>query len=207
MFSGRGERTRSSGKNYTPPVDAVTKARFEAVALPYLDAVYRMARTLGGNETEADDLAQETFARAFRAFDRFELREYGARPWLLRILHNVFYTAKGRQRREPTLLDDVDFDSFPAELDGASEEPTTAATVDWDQFDDELKNAVELLQPEYRVVLLLWAIEGLSYREIATVCECALGTVMSRLYRARQLLGRHLREYARERKMNTERFE
>lgn len=175
--------------------------------MPHLDAVYRMARVLASGEAEADDLVQETFVRAYRAFDRFELREYGPRPWLLRILYNVFCTAKGKQRREPTLLDDVDFDHFADELQHAPATPTTVEAIDWDQFDEELKNAVAQLQPEYRGVLLLWAIEGLSYKEIAEVCGCALGTVMSRLYRARQVLGRRLNDYAREHKLGSERFD
>lgn len=188
-------------------ITPATKARFEKVALPHLDAVYRMARVLAFDTAEADDLVQETFTRALRAFDRFELREYGAKPWLLRILHNVFYTARGRQRRRPTLLDDVDFDHFADELDAATLEPGSADAVNWELFDEELKIAVEQLQPEYRSVLLLWSIEGLSYKEIAEVCDCALGTVMSRLYRARQLVGKQLAEYARGRGINTERFD
>ncbi len=188
-------------------VGSATKTHFEAVVLPHLDAVYRMARVLASHDAEAEDLVQETFTRAFRAFERFELREYGPRPWLLRILHNVFCTAKGKQRREPTLLDDVDFDSFADELDHVSLLPTTVDTINWDLFDEELKSAVARLQPEYRVVLLLWAIEELSYKEIAEVCGCALGTVMSRLYRARQLLGQRLRDYARGRKLDTQRFD
>ncbi|MGD2108766.1 MAG: sigma-70 family RNA polymerase sigma factor [Phycisphaerae bacterium] len=187
-------------------VDEALRARFEEVALPHLDAVYRTARVLGSDEAEADDLVQETFTRALRAFGGFELREYGARPWLLRILRNVFYTRKGRERREPTLLDDVDFDHFADELLDPDVDPAAADSINWDHFDEELKAAVAQLQPEYRAVLLLWSIEGLSYKEIAAVCDCALGTVMSRLYRARQLLGRKLRDYARERKIDTQRF-
>ena len=182
------------------------RRRFEELALPHLDSVHRMARVLASDAAEADDLVQEAYVRAFRAFRRFELREYGARPWLLRILHNVFYTMKGRQRREPTLLDDVDFDHFSEELAEAASEPLFADDVDWDRFDDEVKRAVVQLQPEYRSVLLLWALEGLTYKEIACVCQCALGTVMSRLYRARQLAGRELREYAHQRKLSTDRF-
>ncbi len=181
------------------------KRRFEAVAIPHLDAVHRMACTLARNRADADDLVQETFVRAFRAFERFELRAYGARPWLLKILHNVFYTTKGRRRRE-LLLEDVDFDRFADEGNGNGTEVASAETVNWDDFDEELKVAVAQLQPEYRVALLLWSIEGLSYKEIAGVCDCALGTVMSRLYRARQVLGKQLREYAQERKLSTERF-
>lgn len=196
-----------SAKEFEPlRVSAANRVRFEVVALPHLDAVYRTARVLGSDEAEADDLVQETFTRALRAFPGFELREYGARPWLLRILRNVFYTRKGRQRREPTLLEDVDFDHFANELLDADVDPAAADSIDWEQFDEELKAAVAQLQPEYRAVLLLWSIEGLSYKEIADVCECALGTVMSRLYRARQLLGRKLRDYARDHKIDTKRF-
>lgn len=181
----------------TPRERVATKARFQEIALPHLDAVYRLARVLAGNDAEADDLTQETFTLAFRAFDRFELREYGARPWLLRILHNVFFSRMSKRRREPTLLDDVDFDHFADELEEAAE-PVSADNVNWDLFDAELKQAVGELRPEHREVLLLWAFEGLSYKEIADVCGCALGTVMSRLYRARQRLIPSLREYARE---------
>ncbi len=188
-------------------MDPTVKERFESAALPHFPNVYRMARSLARDDAEADDLVQETFVRAFRAFGSFELREYGAKPWLLRILHNVFYTARGRQRRQPTLLDDVDFDHFADEMTDAQLDPPTAETIDWDRVDEELKATIQQLRPEYRSVLLLWAIEGLSYKEIAAVCHCALGTVMSRLYRARQLLWRGLHEYARQRKLNTERFE
>ncbi len=181
--------------------------RFEEIALPHLDAVHRMARRLSGGTSDAEDLVQETFARAFRAFDEFELREYGAKPWLLRILHNVFYTHAAKSRREPTLLDDVDFDRFADELDESAAGSGGPRDVAWDRFDQEIKWAVEGLSPEYRSVLLLWALEELSYKEIAHVCGCAIGTVMSRLYRARQLVGRALREYAEQRKLSTERFE
>ncbi|MCH7592039.1 MAG: sigma-70 family RNA polymerase sigma factor [Planctomycetes bacterium] len=198
MDSLRGTKRQRSERD--------TKARFEIHALPHLDAVYRMALTMASNESEAEDLAQETFARAFAAFDRFELRKFGAKPWLLRILYNTSCTARGKRRREPTLLDDVDFDHFADELD-SEPPPTSVDEINWEHFDEEVKLAVAQLSPEYRTVLLLWAIERLTYREIAEVCECAMGTVMSRLYRARRLLGRQLGEYARDRKLSTERFE
>ncbi len=168
---------------------------FEHHCLPHLDSVFRTARRLTGNETEADDLVQETFIRAFKAFDRFEFREHGVRPWLLKILHNAFYTHLGKMRRRPTLLDDVSFDQFAAELETLPDE-MGIDNIAWDAIDEQLKRAVDGLQPEYRVVLLLWSFEDLSYKEIAEVCGCPVGTVMSRLYRARQLLGETLAGYA-----------
>ncbi len=174
------------------------KKRFERLALPQMDAVYRLARRLSGNQTGADDLVQETFIRAYRAFESFELREYGIKPWLLRILYNVFYTAQDRHRREPTLMEDVDL-LHAGEEWAEEQDDGRVESIDWDRYDQELKAAVAALQPDYRAVLLLWAVEELSYREIAHVCGCPVGTVMSRLYRARQILGRELAEYARER--------
>jgi len=182
-----------------------TRERFEALAMPHLDTVFRVARSLALDENEADDLTQETYVRAFRAFDGFELREYGAKPWLLRILHNVFYSAAGKKRRRPTLLDDVDFDHFEDELHHERTEPLSLETFDWEKIDEELKSALNELQEEYRTVLLLWGVEGLSYKEIAVACDCAMGTVMSRLSRARQILGRNLREYAEARRLSTKR--
>ncbi|MHC5109156.1 MAG: sigma-70 family RNA polymerase sigma factor [Planctomycetota bacterium] len=183
------------------------KERFETIAMPHLDSVYRVARVLAREDADAEDLTQEAFTRAYRAFDGFELREYGAKPWLIRILHNVFYSQAGRQRRQPTLLDDVDFDHFPDDYATSPDDALSVENFNWDWVDQELKAAVDELPAEYRTVLLLWAIEGLSYKEIAIACDCAIGTVMSRLYRARQLLGRSLRNYARDRKLSTERFE
>jgi RNA polymerase sigma-70 factor (ECF subfamily) len=175
--------------------------------MPHLDEVYRIARQLARDATETDDLVQETFLRAFRGFDNFELREYGAKPWLLKILHNTFYTRLGKQTRQPRLMEDVSFDDFAAELDQPPAAELGDTEIDWDQFDQELKEAVQALAPEYREVLLLWALSGLSYKEIAEVCSCAIGTVMSRLYRARQQVGQQLAGYARERGLRSERFD
>jgi RNA polymerase sigma-70 factor (ECF subfamily) len=165
--------------------------------------MYRLARRLAGNEAEAEDVVQEALLRAYRAFDRFELREYGAKPWLLRILHNTFYTRRGREAKQPALLDEVNIDQLaggrPA---GGSTEPSDGRPtddIDWEYMDQEIVRAVDALSPEYRTVLLLWAMEGLSYKEIAEVCDCAIGTVMSRLHRARQALSSRLAHYAQER--------
>lgn len=173
--------------------------KFEEVVLCHRRLVYRIARSLSQDDHEAEDLVQETFLRAHRAFDRFDLREYGAKPWLLKILHNVFFTRRGRAKRGPSLLDDVNFDEFAAEIEHEDLPVLTGGQMDWEHFDQELKRAVESLSPEYRLVLVLWSLGDLSYKEIAQVLDCALGTVMSRLYRARQLLNAALSDYARER--------
>lgn len=186
----------------TGGVDAErSQRRFEEVVLCHLDLVYRIAFKLCRNAHEAEDLVQETFLRAHRAFDRFELREYGAKPWLLKILHNVFFTRRGQASKAPSLLQEMSFDDFAAEIenDPPPEVAESGETLDWENFDEELKTAVEALAPEYRSVLLLWSLGDLSYKEIADVLGCALGTVMSRLHRARQQLMGSLGDYAGER--------
>ncbi|MCG3130486.1 MAG: ECF RNA polymerase sigma factor SigR [Phycisphaerae bacterium] len=188
---GRVQQTSRIG----PEDRAESSGRFEALALPQIDAAYRLARRLTGNVAEAEDLVQETYVRAFKAFSAFELREFGIKPWLLRILYNVFCTTRSRRRREPTLLEDVDL--VHAGEEWALEETSGGLeNLNWDRYDEELKAAVEALQPDYRTVLLLWAVEELSYKEIAHVVECPIGTVMSRLFRARKILMDRLAAYA-----------
>lgn len=162
-----------------------------------MDALYRMAMHLARRPDEATDLVQETYLKAFKAEANFELRAQGVRPWLFKILHNSFYTRVGKQRREPTIADDLAHPTIPSELDS----PAPAwdlDSLDWEQVDDRLKQAIADLSEHYREVLLLWAVEGLKYREIADVLDVPLGTVMSRLYRARAILSRELADLAGE---------
>jgi RNA polymerase sigma-70 factor, ECF subfamily len=196
---------RVIGKDEMPtgPQDAPRTAteggaarQFNELALPHLDVVYRVALKLSGRASEADDLVQETFLRAYRSFRTFELRDYGAKPWLLKILHNVFFTHRGQKQRAPALLEDVGVDEVTAGEEMEPIGPLGLGEMNWEGFDDELKHAVEKLAPEYRSVLTLWALGDLSYKEIADVLDIALGTVMSRLYRARKQLTETLKEYA-----------
>ena len=163
-----------------------------------------MALHLTRRPDEAADLVQETYLKAMKSEGRFELREAGVRPWLFRILHNSFYTRYRKQRREPTLADDRLEGSVPSEQD----QPPPAwdlAHLDWEQVDDRLKNAIDELPDAYREALLLWAVEGLKYREVAEVLGVKLGTVMSRLHRARARLSEQLVDYAREQGIEIER--
>jgi RNA polymerase sigma-70 factor, ECF subfamily len=103
------------------------------------------------------------------------------------------------------LMDDLSLDDFAAELESNSFETLPAGRMDWESFDDELKAAVEALAPDYRSVLLLWGLGDLSYKEISQILGCALGTVMSRLFRARQQLALMLADYAAERGLSRDR--
>jgi RNA polymerase sigma-70 factor (ECF subfamily) len=194
--------TRRTGFGITPPSDDARQ--FEELALCHFDLVYRLALKLSHNPHEAEDLVQETFLKAHRAFAGFELRAYGAKPWLLKILHNVYLTRRGQASRAPTLMDDLSLDDFAAELEREPLPSIASGAMDWENFDDELKAAVEALAPDYRSVLLLWALGDLSYKEIADVLGCAIGTVMSRLYRARHQLGETLAQYAADRNISRE---
>jgi len=174
----------------------LNREKFRELALAEMDAVHRMAYHLARHPDDAADLVQETYLRALRAFKTFELRDGGIRPWLFKILHNVFYTRIAQQRRQPT-TSDMQRD---AEDEAATRESPAwdLASLDWEYVDDRLKHAIEELPEHYREVLLLWAVEGLKYREIGEILEVPLGTVMSRLYRARAILTRQLAELAQE---------
>jgi RNA polymerase sigma-70 factor (ECF subfamily) len=178
----------------------LAKAGFAEEALPWLDAVYRFAlRLTGGNRSEADDLTQETFLRAYRHWATFE-RGTSARSWLFTIARNAFLRSRERQTRRPETLE-TDLD-FAVEALGAAEtyRDITAADPErqfFDSFiDDEIKRAVETLPEEFREAVVLSDIEGLNYAEIADVLGVPLGTVKSRLYRGRRQLERKLYDYA-----------
>jgi len=176
----------------------VDRSQFEKLALEHLNAVYRMAMQLVRHPDEASDLVQETFLKALRVAERFEERGGGIRPWLFKILHNVFYTRLNQAKRRPVLAGDVP----GAVLDEAGADDTDRswdlAGLDWERVDERLKAAIEGLRPEYRTVLLLWGVEGLKYRQIADVQDIPIGTVMSRLHRARSILTSQLSELAEE---------
>lgn len=163
-----------------------------------------MAFHLARREDEASDLVQETYLRALSAESGFELRDCGIRPWLFRILHNVFYSRATKVARAPMLSEDLSDQVGHGAAPDEGEIAWDLASLDWEQVDDRLKSAIANLQPAYREVLLLWAIEGLKYREIAEVSGVALGTVMSRLYRARALLSEELRALAAEHRIKVD---
>jgi RNA polymerase sigma-70 factor, ECF subfamily len=165
---------------------------FEQLALEQIDLVYRVARRLARDPVQAEDLAQETYLRALRARDGFDLQQYGIRPWLLRILHNLYITQGQRNSRQPMRLDDEQWESAePATADELPLNPNS-----FEGMDERLVQAIDDLPEEYRSVLLLWAVEDLSYKEIADALDIPIGTVMSRLHRTRQRLAEQLRGYA-----------
>ena len=189
--------------------------QFEKLALDQLDTLYRVANRLTRDPERAGDLVQETYLRAFRSREGFDLKEHGMRPWLLRILRNLHLSRVDREKRQPVPVDGEVLESLhtasaapPEAEDESVAVPLTepdllrggwaALRLNPEELDERLKKALEELQEEYQMVLLLWAVEDLSYKEIAEVLDVPSGTVMSRLHRARQKMAAQLRSYALE---------
>jgi len=168
-----------------------------------MDSLYRMAMHLARNPEDASDLVQETYLKAFKAEGRFEQRGLGVRPWLFKILHNNFYTKVGKKKREPILSDDLSYQEGSANQPGEAGPGWDLSHLDWDHVDQRLKHAIEELPEHYRQVLLLWAVQGLKYREVAEVLDVPLGTIMSRLSRARAILAGSLGGLAKEHGLGT----
>ncbi len=166
------------------------RERFEETALPHLDTLYRFALRLSRHPEDAEDLVQETMLKAFRAFDRFEAGT-NIRAWLYRILANTHYNRWRRRAHEhqaarmppddPFHEDVVSGSTMRCLRDpvGAMQQPLLAG---------EVRRAVDRLPDEFRAVLALAEFEGCSYREIADAMDTPIGTVMSRLHRARKML-------------------
>ncbi len=164
---------------------------FERLALEQIDLLYRVARRLTRDPNRAEDLVQETYLRALRSKDGFNLEEFGMKPWLLRILYNLHVSRSQREGRQPVPLEDLD-------LAGPDRRSATLPidSRSFEGMDEELVRAIDGLSQEYQSVLLLWAVEDFSYKEIADALDIPIGTVMSRLHRVRQKLSEELQDYA-----------
>lgn len=175
-------------------------ALFAEWALPHMDYIYTASLYLARNRAEAEDLFQETYLRAYRFFHQFTPGT-NCRAWLLTILHNAF---KNRYRQQQRSGQTVDFDALTRGyerklVNGEEEEYTNPETALFAQLlDSEVETALKALPEEYRITLLLVDVEELTYDEAARVLACPIGTVRSRLSRARRMMQMALRDYARE---------
>jgi RNA polymerase sigma-70 factor (ECF subfamily) len=156
-------------------------ARFDQSIMPHMNAAYNLARWLTSNDPDAQDVVQEAYLRAFKFFKGF--RGDDSRAWLLRIVRNAFYDWLRRNRREETGK------AFEEEVQHAVDPSPPPDTLLLEKADyDLLHQAIAELPVEFREILVLRELEGFSYKEIADVAEVPLGTVMSRLARARDQL-------------------
>jgi RNA polymerase sigma-70 factor (ECF subfamily) len=166
--------------------------RFEQLAVPHLDAAYNLARWLTRNDTDAEDVVQEAFLRAFKFFDGY--RGGSERAWLLTIVRHTCYSWLQQNRPAEVI---AGYDLEAVEDDGGLD-PSVRRSADYGpeiallhQADEDLLNAlIGELPPQFREVVILRELEDLSYKEIAEVAAIPIGTVMSRLARARKALQR-----------------
>jgi RNA polymerase sigma factor (sigma-70 family) len=167
------------------------RRRFEAQALPHLDAAYNLARWLARPPLDADDIVQDAMLRAYRAFD--SLRGEDVKPWLLAIVRNCFLTTATRTKRKEdvSLPDDSEIALADQALIAAGPDPE-AAVIQMD-IHCQLNGLLAALPAEFREVLVLREMEDLSYSKIAQVLGIPIGTVMSRLARGRALMKQNWR--------------
>ena len=158
---------------------------YEQKVLPHLDAAYNLARWLAGNDHDAQDVAQEASLRAFKFFGGFHGEN--ARAWLLSIVRNTFYTWLRKNRPKEKLVE-IDDETLAIEDESAGAESASPPFADA----DAVRRVIAELPVEFREIVILREMEGFSYKEIADLAEVPIGTVMSRLARARKLLQKSL---------------
>jgi RNA polymerase sigma-70 factor, ECF subfamily len=166
----RVEQHRDAGEN-------LTQADFEQVFLPHLDAAYNLARWLLRNDQDAEDAVQEAYMRAYKAFARF--RGGDGKAWFMTILRNVCYTMIKKLRSHETP------EAFDEEIHQSVDESKMQEAFRQKANAESLHLALEKLPDEFREIIVLHDLEGLAYKEIASVVGIPIGTVMSRLARAR----------------------
>lgn len=176
---------------------------FEQLVLEHLDMLYAVALRLTRNPADAQDLTQNCVVKALRFHSKFQAGTY-IKAWLLTILRNTFINEYRRKVRRPSF---VELSGSEQAADTAPDpqvryEPTVMNTSNLlELLDDEVRQAIESLPKDFRDAVIMADLEDMSYKEIADIMDCPLGTVMSRLYRGRKLLRDQLYQYAKDRRL------
>ncbi|MEO1516083.1 MAG: sigma-70 family RNA polymerase sigma factor [Bacteroidota bacterium] len=173
---------------------------FDEEFYPHADALFNFAYNLTYNEEDANDLVQETYMKAFRFIDKY-IQGTNAKAWLFKILKNAFINHYRKASKRPTKVDFEEIVSYHDEEDNTkySGHIDMREEIYQNMMGDEVTNAVNALPVDFRTVILLCDIEGFTYEEIAKIIDIPIGTVRSRLHRARNMLKDKLREYAKSR--------
>jgi RNA polymerase sigma-70 factor (ECF subfamily) len=174
------------------------KREFQQLAFEHMDSLFNTAFRMTRNELDAEDLVQDVYVRAFRFFHKFR-KGTNFKAWIFKILTNTYINQYRKKSREPH---QIDFDKVKYNYVESGKEGHKPPIENLDDlstddiFDDEIKEALEQLPDEFRMVVLLADVEGFSYKEIAEIVGCPIGTVMSRLSRGRRQLQNYLKDYA-----------
>jgi len=182
----------------SPNENQAAAARFEAAALPFMDALYNQALRLTRNSEDASDIVQETYLRAYRTFANFK-EGTNCKAWLFTILYSIFVNKyRKRQREADTVsIEELEQKFHRTLADGQWETNFVATTSEPDWQEPELNHAMAKLPEDFRSAVLLVDVQGFTYEEAAAALECPVGTVRSRLFRARRMLFVELKDYAR----------
>lgn len=172
-------------------------AAFEKEFMPFIDSLYNFAYRLAYDEDDANDLVQETYLKAYRFFDSYEPGT-NAKAWLFRILKNSFINEFRKKSKQPAKVDYNEVETYYNSEDTDQDHLTVDLRQDavQDMIGDEIANALNSLDVDFRTIIILSDLEGFKYEEMAKILDIPIGTVRSRLHRARNLLKDILRKYA-----------
>ncbi len=182
-----------------PKYSEVEKYRiFDKEFMPHVDSMYNFAFRLTNDEDDANDLMQDTFMKAFRFINSFQ-EGTNSKAWLFRILKNSFINDYRKKSKEPSKVDYQEVETVYNSTEDAEYESTTDLRIEavQDLIGDEVAMALNGLPVDFRTVIILCDIEGFTYEEMAKILDIPIGTVRSRLHRARNLLKEKLRSYAK----------
>ena len=174
---------------------------FEEEAIPHMDVLYNFALRTTGNADDASDLLQETYLKAFRFWDKYE-KGTNIRAWLFRIMKNSYINRYRKETKEPDTVDYEDVENFYNSIRAESTDPNDLQEkLFGNMLGDEVSKALAALPDDFRTVVILCDIEGMTYEEIAEFLDIPIGTVRTRLHRGRKLLQQALFNYAQQQGM------